>query len=153
MNMKKTLKQLLGISMLFLAVFAVSCNDDPEVDPNDFVVDRNDLKGTIGSGDSIVLESGTYELTGALVVGNGAALTIKAGVKIEATSVASSSDYGSVRYIAVAQGGRIYVQGTASAPVVMTATETKPGSWGGLVIAGKAPINKGTSASAEVSDL
>ena len=28
-----------------------------------------------------------------------------------------------------------------------------PGAWGGLVICGKAPINKGTSASAEVSDL
>lgn len=154
MNMKKTWKQLMGISMLFLAVFTVSCDDDgPEVDPNDFVVDRNDLKGTIGSGEDVVLESGTYKLTGALVVGDGATLTIHAGVKIEATAVASSTDYGSVRYIAVAQGGKIFVKGTASAPVVMTATEARPGSWGGLVIAGKAPINKGSSASAEVSDL
>src|SRR5690554_7383082 len=35
----------------------------------------------------------------------------------------------------------------------MTADTKEPGAWGGVVICGKAPINKGTSASAEVSDL
>lgn len=153
--MKKNWKKWMGLAVLFVAVFAASCSDDdPIVDEEDgFVVVREDLKGDIESGDAVVLESGTYKLTGRLVVREGGSLTIKPGVKIEATPVASSNDFGSVRYIAVAQGGKIFVEGTAAQPVVMTSSQTTPGSWGGLVIAGKAPINKGATASAEVSDL
>lgn len=153
--MKKNWKNLMGVTMLFLAGFAVSCNDDDTPTPTDngFEVVRDDLKGDIESGDAVVLESGTYKLTGALVVKEGGSLTIKPGVKIEATPVASSTDYASVRYIAVAQGGKIFVEGTATQPVVMTATRQEPGAWGGLVLAGKAPINKGATAQAEVSDL
>lgn len=153
--MKKNWKKWMGLAVLFVAVFAASCSDDdPIVDEEDgFVVVREDLKGDIEAGDAVVLESGTYKLTGRLVVREGGSLTIKPGVKIEATPVASSNDFGSVRYIAVAQGGKIFVEGTAAQPVVMTSTQTTPGSWGGLVIAGKAPINKGATASAEVSDL
>ena len=154
MKMKTNWKKRMGLAMLLIAGFAVSCNDDtPEPDTDGFVLVREDLKGDIGSGDHVVLESGTYKLTGALVVQDGGSLTIKPGVKVEATSVASSTDFASVRYIAVAQGGKIFVEGTAANPVVMTAEETKPGSWGGLVIAGRAPINKGATAAAEVSDL
>lgn len=153
--MEKNWKKWMGVAMLFVAGFAVSCSDDdtPEPTPDGFEVVRDDLKGDIESGDDVVLESGTYKLTGALVVKDGGKLTIKPGVKIEATSVASSTDYGSVRYIAVAQGGKIFVEGTAAQPVVMTAAQQQPGAWGGLVLAGKAPINKGATAQAEVSDL
>src|SRR5690554_7897937 len=35
----------------------------------------------------------------------------------------------------------------------MTSAEHTPGAWGGLVLCGKAPINKGAPAQAEVSDL
>lgn len=154
--MEKIWKKLMGITLLFVAVSVASCdNDDPEpVDTETgFTVVREDLKGEIGQGENVVLESGTYQLTGRLVVNEGGTLTIKSGVTIEATAVASASDYGSVRYIAVAQGGKLFVEGTASQPVVMTASEKRPGAWGGLVIAGRAPINKGSSAQAEVSDL
>lgn len=154
--MEKIWKKLMGITLLFVAVSVASCdNDDPEpVDTETgFTVVREDLKGEIGQGENVVLESGTYQLTGRLVVNEGGTLTIKSGVTIEATAVASASDYGSVRYIAVAQGGKLFVEGTASQPVVMTASEKHPGAWGGLVIAGRAPINKGSSAQAEVSDL
>lgn len=153
--MEKNWKKLMGIAMLFVAVFAVSCDkDDPIVEEEEgFVVVREDLKGELATGDNVVLESGTYKLTGRLIVGEGAKLTIKPGVKIEATTVSSANDFGAVRYIAVAQGGQIFVEGTAAQPVVMTATQTRPGSWGGLVLAGRAPINKGATAQAEVSDL
>src|SRR5690606_14053399 len=91
------------------------------------------------------------KLTGKLQVNNGAKLTIKPGVIIEATDHTAANP--AVRYIAVGQGGQIFVQGTASNPVVMTATSKSPGKWGGLVLCGKAPINKGLTASAEVSEL
>ena len=154
-EMEKNWKKLMGIAMMFIAVFAVSCDkdEDPIVDEDGFVVVREDLKGELATGDNVVLESGTYKLTGRLVVGDGAKLTIKAGVKIEATPVSSANDFGAARYIAVAQGGQIFVEGTAAQPVVMTATQTIPGAWGGLVLAGRAPINKGATAQAEVSDL
>lgn len=151
--MKKTINKFLALVVIAFAFVATSCSDDdgPGTDNGGFIVDRNDLKGEI-KGEEVVLESGTYKLTGRLVVENGGKLTIKPGVTIEATTVAAN-EFASVRYIAVAQGGRIDVQGTASSPVVMTAEQNIPGSWGGLVLCGKAPINKGETASAEVSDF
>ena len=89
-----------------------------------------------------------YELTGAYVVLDGGSLTIPAGTVIRATG-------GTSAYIAVAQGGQIFVNGTAASPVVMTSGAASPaaGDWGGLVICGDAPTNKGVSVTSEVADL
>lgn len=155
--MKKPIVKFFSLAFLSLtlATTTVSCSDDdtttPEEQTSDFKVDRNNLTGEIKSG-HVTLTDGTYKLTGKLIVGNGAKLTIKPGVKIEATAL-GEGQFDAVRYIAVAQGGQIFVEGTASNPVIMTAATQKPGSWGGLVICGKAPINKGTTATAEVSEL
>ncbi|MBW1658104.1 hypothetical protein [Flavobacterium quisquiliarum] len=152
--MKKTISTIFGLAALSLATLTTSCSSDDNKNDgpkSDFVVVRDNLQGEINSGE-VVLESGTYKLTGKLVVKNTAKLTIKPGVIIEATAVAADQ-LAAVRYIAVAQGGQIDVQGTASSPVIMTSETKKPAAWGGLVICGKAPINKGTTASAEVSDL
>ncbi|MFY7729770.1 MAG: hypothetical protein ACOVRN_09660 [Flavobacterium sp.] len=145
--MKKNFVKGLALASLAFALVTVSCSDDDKTTttPSSFVVDRNNLQGSITDGE-VVLESGTYKLTGELFVRDGAKLTIKPGVIIEATT----NTNGVVRYIAVAQGGKIDVQGTSSQPVVMTATTHAPGSWGGLVICGKAPINKGATATAEI---
>lgn len=153
--MKKSISKIFGLAILSLATIATSCSSDDNGGNNTpgstFVVNREDLKGTINDG-NVVLESGTYKLTGKLVVANGATLTIKAGVKVEATALVAGQ-FQEVRYIAVSQGAKIDVQGTASNPVVMTAAVQAPAAWGGLVICGKAPINKGTTATAEVSEL
>lgn len=156
--MKKPISKLFSFTLLSLtfAATTVSCSSDDstpvvEQPTSDFKVDRNNLTGEIKSG-NVTLTDGTYKLTGKLIVANGAKLTIKAGVKIEATAL-GSGQFDAVRYIAVAQGGQIFVEGTSSNPVIMTAETQKPGSWGGLVICGKAPINKGTTATAEVSEL
>jgi len=131
-----------------------SCSDDDDPRPDDggdgFELVRDDFRGEITEGE-VILESGTYKLTGTVEVHEGATLTIKPGVRIEATDV--SGDRQEIRYIAVGQGGKIQVQGTAVSPVVMTADTKVPGSWGGLVICGRAPINKAETAEAEVSGL
>ncbi len=139
---------LAGVSVLGLS----SCSDDPVEPPTGggFEVVRDDLHGEINEG-AVTLESGTYKLTGKLIVNEGATLTIKAGVTIEATDVSTARQ--DIRYIAVAQGGKINVEGSASNPVVFTATTKAPSAWGGVVICGRAPINKAETASAEVSDL
>ncbi len=105
------------------------------------------LEGDITS--SITLDSALeYQLTSALVVKDGGTLTIPAGTVIKATG-------GTSAYIAVAQGGKIFVNGTADNPVIMTsgAAVPAPANWGGLVICGKAPSNTGSSSISEVADL
>ena len=154
MEMKKTFRWMMGIAALAVAVTVTSCSDDDNPEPGndgDFVVNRDDLKGEIGSGE-VILESGTYRLTGALVVKEGAKLTIKPGVTIEATAL-PANQFAAVRFIGISRGAKIDVQGTATSPVVFTAAEKKPGAWGGLVLCGAAPINKGETARSEVGDL
>jgi len=145
--MKKSIVKIFAIASLTFAIVVVGCSDDDKTSttPSSFVLNRDALQGSINDGE-VVLESGTYKLTGELFVRAGAKLTIKPGVIIEATANTNSV----VRYIAVAQDGKIDVQGTASKPVVMTSTAKTPGAWGGLVLCGRAPINSGAIATAEV---
>jgi len=154
--MKKSFFRLLTLALLAGTVSTtfISCSSDDDssteiTNPSTFVVDRNNLKGEITNGE-VVLESGTYKLTGRLIVRDGATLRIKPGVVIEATNPSSATAYEEVRFISIAQGAKIFVEGTATNPVIMTATSKAPGKWGGLVLAGKAPINKGTTATTEV---
>ncbi|MXN92149.1 hypothetical protein GR160_13020 [Flavobacterium sp. Sd200] len=152
--MKKRVLTVFALASLSFAALTVSCSDDdnkPAGPTSTFVLDRNNFKGEIEDGE-VILESGTYKLTGPLVVGADAKLTIKAGVIIEATRTTETDD--EVRYIAIAQDGEIDVQGTAASPVVMTAEVKEPQAWGGLVLCGRATINtSATGARAEVSDL
>lgn len=152
--MKNSFLKLFGL-FAFSAAVLTSCtkSEDDEPTPTQpsstFVANANDFKGDINDG-TVTLNSGlVYKLTGKIQVNNGATLIIPAGTRIEGTSGTSS-------YIAVAQGGKINVLGTAANPVVFTSGKTvkAAGDWGGLVICGKAPINIGsTTAQSEVADL
>jgi len=149
--MKKIVKLFSFIVMTSL--LATSCITVEEGDnvsgnnSNTSTIDPNDFQGNIFT--NVSLQANTiYKLTGPLTIQEDASLTIPAGTRIEATG-------GTSAYIVVAQGGKIYVNGTSTDPVVMTSANGSPapGDWGGLVICGKAPINSATSASAEVSGL
>lgn len=149
--MKKSFLKLFTVFAVS-TVTLVGCSSDDnnsveQVNSNGFVANPADLKGDLKSGDNVTLDpSKIYYLTGKLQINDGAKLTIPAGTRIVANGGTSS-------FIAVAQGGQIFVNGTATAPVVFTSEAKTPGSWGGLVVCGKAPINKATTASAEVSEL
>nr|WP_320117703.1 hypothetical protein [uncultured Marinifilum sp.] len=152
--MKKLLLAMLAVSVITFS----SCSDDdddptPTPEPTD-QFDATDFKGEILDGEEYTMDANTtYKLSGALVVQSGGTLTIPAGTRIEATAPSASDT--DVRYIAVAQGGKIYINGTASAPVVMTSDTKEAEAWGGLVVCGNAPTNKADagSAGAEVSGL
>ena len=98
------------------------------------------------------LEEGEYILGGTVIIENGGELTIPAGTTIKATKGFSS-------YILVAQGGKLYANGTSSQPVTFTSGEAtkKAGDWGGIILNGKAPISgagaEGTNtANAEINN-
>lgn len=151
--MKKLSVKLFSL-LIVAAGFMTSCSNDSETETptSSFVANADNFQGTITDGEVILDASKTYKLTGKIQVNAGATLTIPAGTVIQGTS-------GTASYIAVAQGGKINVKGTASNPVIMTSGKvTKAGGdWGGLVICGKAPINRVTggasTAQSEVGDL
>ena len=164
--MKKQLFTLLILA--FTIVFVFSCKDDDTYISEATCFDGiqngdetgvdcggsscQDCVTTTLSGDvfdNVTLDaSQEYELTGAYTIMDGASLTIPAGTVIKATG-------GTASYIAVAQGGQIFINGTSSSPVVMTSGSSSPAAadWGGLVVCGKAPTNVGSTATSEVADL
>jgi hypothetical protein len=82
-----------------------------------------------------------YELRGIVQVDNGATLTIEAGTRIEGQTDTSLTG-GVASALFVNRNGRIVADGTPLQPIVMTCTGTKvKGCWGGLWVAGNAPIN------------
>ncbi|CAA0176594.1 hypothetical protein [Tenacibaculum maritimum] len=96
------------------------------------------------SGNVTLTSDKIYNLKGSYIVKDGATLTIEAGTKIIVDSK------GTDIYIAVLKGGKININGTANAPVVMASASGNPGDWGGLTICGKATTTAGVNVTAEV---
>lgn len=153
--MKKLISSALVLCTLSLTTVSVfnSCSSDEDTtitpNPSNVTIDPNNFKGTLNPGDKLVLDATvTYRMTGAIVVSNGAELTIPAGTRIICSG-------GTTTYLAVAQGGKIFSNGTAASPVIFTSAATTPAKadWGGIVICGKAPINAGATATSEVASL
>lgn len=107
------------------------------------IYEGDDLKGSI-NGIVSLDASVEYTLSSSFIVNEGAVLIIPAGTKIVATSGGTSV------YVAVLMGAKIYINGTASEPVLMTSTDAAPGDWGGLTICGKGITTNGENAEAEV---
>lgn len=149
--MKNSITKIFGILALCGTLF-VSCTVSEDEPTSSFVVDPNNLQGNINDGEVTLNANTIYYLTGRLQINDGASLIIPAGTIIKASG-------GTSAYVAVAQGGKIFVNGTSTSPVVFTSASSTPqaGNWGGIVICGKAPINRvtgGTStAQSEVADL
>lgn len=150
--MKNSIVKLFGILAVTTGLFTSCTSSDDSSSSSSFVVNANDFKGTITDGEVVLNATTVYKLTGKIQVNSGATLTIPAGTVIEGIG-------GTSAYIAVAQGGKIFINGTASKPVIMTSglSVKNAGDWGGLVLCGNAPINRvtgGTStAQSEVADL
>lgn len=134
------------ISMLTIATLLVTgCSDDDSNDGSTTPTE-GELKGNI-TADLALNASTEYTLKGALIVKEGATLTIPAGTTIKA--VAGGTDV----YILVERGGKIIADGTANSPITITssADNPAPGDWGGLIINGKAPISRQAGAPNEAA--
>ncbi len=84
----------------------------------------------------------TYVLTGKTYVASGATLTINAGTRIEGVY---NSNPKNASALVVTKGGKIMANGTAAAPIIMTAQNGTKGGWGGLVLLGRATVNQGNN--------
>ncbi|WP_298548646.1 hypothetical protein [uncultured Aquimarina sp.] len=103
----------------------------------------NVLPATISS-DLTLDASVAYEISGPVLVSNGATLTIPAGTTI-------TSESGTANYLAVLKDASIDIQGTMANPVVMESNDGE--AWGGLLICGDATTTEGVDAIAEVGGL
>lgn len=149
--MKKNYIPLIISLMIMGASFAVhSCSKEDEETAKIAVVgiaqDPGNFKGEVTNGQIVTLDATkVYVLNGAVRVKDGGKLIIPAGTRIVATAGADS-------YVLVEQGGQIYANGTTLSPVLFSSSAATPGSWGGLVICGKAPVNTGATNSSEIGN-
>ena len=101
------------------------------------------------SGEEFWTADHTYLLNGRIFVNDGAVLHIEAGTVIK--GLPGSDENASA--LIVARGGKIYAEGTATHPIIFTASSddvSNPsdisyqttGLWGGVIILGKAKINR-----------
>ncbi|MCA0427439.1 MAG: PKD domain-containing protein [Bacteroidetes bacterium] len=101
------------------------------------------LSGSITSNTTLFNDT-TYILDGYVFVKNNATLSIQPGTLIQGKK-------GTKATLIVTRNGRIEANGTASMPIVMTSDQSAgnrtKGDWGGLVILGKAIINRPTDCS------
>jgi hypothetical protein len=150
--MKKVHKLLL-FALAALVFAAVGCKKDDDddngngkKDPTDMAIVEvsGELKGQITwVADSI------YRLNGFVRVMDGAELTIEPGTLVIGERTSKGT-------LIVQMGGKIFADGTAEKPIVMTSEREpgfrNPGDWGGLVICGKASNNV-TAATGQPTEL
>lgn len=158
--MKRLFVNFMMSAAMVTALTFTACSSDSEGKENggndngsgsSILVGENVLSGTL-TGEQ-TLEAKEYILNGTVVIADGGRLNIPAGTTVKAREGFSS-------YILVAQGGKLYAEGTQSKPVVFTANSTSPvsGFWGGIIINGKAPIsglnaNKSDTGLTEIDNL
>ena len=151
--MKKLFLSISILSLLFTA-----CESD---DTADIVINNNGGTDNNNPSTDVIYLSGTqtadltlkadknYVLNGPLVMPAGTKLTIEPGTTVKALAE------GTQVYIAILQGAQIIANGTASKPITFTSNAATPkaGDWGGILIMGKAPINRGATATSEVGNF
>lgn len=142
---------LKALMLLFVvATVATSCKKDDDDKKDTNTQGEALVSGTI-TGERKFSADTIYELSGYVVVESGATLTIDPGtiLKFQDGQGAAASA------LIVARGGKIYANGTATDPIIMTSyldditfgetvgslDETTSGLWGGFLVLGNAKIS------------
>lgn len=137
--MKKSILSIVTIASLIFTSCSLSDDDNTTVIGGE--VTAQNLAGNLTS--DLKLTSGiAHNLTGALLIKDGATLTIEAGTTINA--LAGGTDV----YILVEKGGKLIADGTEANPIKFTSSATSPkaGDWGGIILNGKAPLSRQSGA-------
>jgi hypothetical protein len=130
---------------LGVGLFLNSCSNKEE----DTTV-KTAVVGQITNDDVQVSKSfayGNYTLSGRVVIPAGVTISFEAGTTITVNGTDTSSDS-----MVVLNGGKLIMNGTAEEPIILTEINEQPGSWGGIIMYGDAPIvgkNKATTSISE----
>ncbi len=121
----------LFLSLTILGTLFTGCSTDDE----DGVIApvEGELTGSITTNRTIAF--GNYTLNGIVTIENGVTVTFDAGSTVTANAT------NGVDAIVVKNGGKLIMNGTAAQPIVLTEASAVPGSWGGIIMYGDAPIN------------
>jgi hypothetical protein len=121
----------LFLSLTILGTLFTGCSTDDE----DGVIApvEGELTGSITT--NRTLAYGNYTLNGIVTIENGVTVTFDAGSTVTANAT------NGVDAIVVKNGGKLIMNGTAAQPIVLTEASAVPGSWGGIIMYGDAPIN------------
>ena len=121
----------LFLSLAILASLFTGCSTDDEEATIQPV--EGELTGSIASNQTFAF--GNYILNGIVTIENGVTVTFDAG------SIITANAANGVDAIVVKNGGKIIMNGTATQPIILTEPSGTPGSWGGIIMYGDAPIN------------
>lgn len=122
-------KLIVSLSILALTFTGCSTTDDEET----LQPIEGEITGSITTNKTYAF--GNYTLSGIVTIESGVTVTFDAGSKITANAA------NGVDALVVKAGGKLIINGTASQPVVFTEPYATPGSWGGIIMYGDAPIN------------
>ena len=127
-NKTMTKKIILGVAIL-ASIFTGCTSSD---DDTSAIVVTGEITGPIAASKTYPL--GTYTLKGIVKINAGVTVTFDAGSTITCDKTTGDNA------LLVLNGGKLIVNGTASQPVVFTEKSGVPGSWGGIIMYGDAPI-------------
>ena len=119
-----------------------SCSEDASDSPVSVSTRTTENLAQIISANKTLYANVTYVLTGKTYVTNGATLTIEPGTRIEGVAAALPINASA---LIITKGSKIVANGTATAPIIMTAQNGTKGGWGGLVLLGQATVNQGNN--------
>ena len=165
--MNKLAKNLLFGFVAIVAMTVIGCNPD-DVEPPVTTTDEYYITENI-SGDVTWNNDDEYILGGRITVLDGATLTIEAGAVIKGELGTGAN----ATALLVARGGKIFAEGTATAPIIFTTAgdeitvdqvaagnfaspnlePTVNGLWGGLIVLGKAPISASNDNNEDISEV
>ncbi len=121
----------LFLSLSILGVLFTGCSTDDNETIQQPV--EGELTGSITTNQTFAF--GNYDLKGIVTIESGVTVTFEAG------SIITASATDGVDAIVVKNGGKLIMNGSASQPIVLTESSSTPGSWGGIIMYGDAPIN------------
>ncbi len=130
------------LSLSILATIFTSCSTDDNEDTIQPV--EGEISGSATTNRTFAF--GNYTLNGIYTIENGVTVTFDAGSTITANAA------NGVDAILVKNGGKLIMNGTASQPIILTESSQTPGSWGGIIMYGDAPINGAGATATKTSE-